>query len=78
MLLAILSICSPDELDEADSDTDVQSGVRVNPDDLAARKQQIKNKILAVGKMQKVFQALRCVLILTCYLPSRGYYSELW
>ena len=58
MLLAILSICSQEELDEPDSDEDKQ-----NADDIAARRQAIKNKILAVGRMQKVFQLLR-------YVPS--------
>lgn len=56
MLLAILSICSREELDESDSDTE---GVSQAPADLAARRQLIKNKILAVGKMQRVFQILR-------------------
>ncbi|KAF8184843.1 serine/threonine-protein phosphatase 2B catalytic subunit [Pholiota molesta] len=60
MLLAILSICSQEELDDTDSEgeSDVIMG-RPSSDDLAARRQLIKNKILAVGKMQKVFQLLR-------------------
>ncbi|PPQ93132.1 hypothetical protein CVT25_003664 [Psilocybe cyanescens] len=57
MLLAILSICSNDELNESDSDS--EEGAQAGPADLAARRQLIKNKILAVGRMQKVFQLLR-------------------
>ncbi|KAH9476265.1 Serine/threonine-protein phosphatase 2B catalytic subunit A1 [Psilocybe cubensis] len=56
MLLAILSICSNDELAESDSDGEEAQAA---PADLAARRQLIKNKILAVGRMQKVFQLLR-------------------
>jgi len=56
MLLAILSICSQEELDGNDSDS---GGEAEQPTDIAARRQMIKNKILAVGKMQKVFQLLR-------------------
>lgn len=56
MLLAILSICSQEEL--ADSVSDEEE--REDDDEAAlARRQQIKNKILAVGKMQMVFQLLR-------------------
>lgn len=63
MLLAVLSVCSSDELisdseseeeDKAEADEE-----ETNPADVAARRQQIKNKILAVGRMQRVFQILR-------------------
>ncbi|KAF9450401.1 Metallo-dependent phosphatase [Macrolepiota fuliginosa MF-IS2] len=57
MLLAILSICSQEELVDGEGE-----GGRMDEDaseELAARRQQIKNKILAVGRMQKVFQLLR-------------------
>ncbi|KAF9559982.1 Metallo-dependent phosphatase [Agrocybe pediades] len=56
MLLAILSICSQEELDDSDTDGDETA---TSMEDLAARRQLIKKKILAVGKMQKVFQLLR-------------------
>lgn len=55
MLLAILSICTQEELAESDE----SEGEAVNTEDIAERKQMIKNKILAVGKMQRVFQLLR-------------------
>ena len=58
LLLAILSICSDAELNESDSEEEVNS-----MEDLAARKQLIKSKILAVGRMQKVFQLLRSVIL---------------
>lgn len=57
MLLAILSICTQEELAESEeSEEDAP-----NVEDLAARRQVIKNKILAVGRMQRVFQLLRFV-----------------
>lgn len=75
MLLAILSICSHEELEDSDSSDEVDSEARTLPDlsslsaaaaqDLAGRRQQIKNKILVVGKMQRLFQLLRCVLFFT-------------
>jgi len=61
MLLAILRICSEEELGtvpEEGDETRTIPEASMSPD-LAARKQLIKNKILAVGKMQKVFQILR-------------------
>jgi len=65
MLLAILSICSDDELVEAESDEDAAARGAgeppQSPTELAHRRQQIKNKIMAVGKMQRVFQILRFV-----------------
>ena len=72
MLLAILSICSAEELEESSEEsTDVSDGegekfkeILMSPD-ISARKQQIKNKILAVGRLQRVFNALR-------YAPQVG------
>jgi len=58
MLLAILSICSQEELDESGSEDEV--GMEsVDEAAIAARKHQIKKKILAVGRMRRVFQLLR-------------------
>jgi len=62
MLLAILSICSQEELEDEDADSDEDKSVAEtvsSPTDVAARRQAIRNKILAVGKMQRVFQILR-------------------
>jgi serine/threonine-protein phosphatase 2B catalytic subunit len=68
MLLAILSICSAEELEESSEESTEVSGEEggkvekaVIPQDVAARRQQIKNKILAVGKLQRVFTVLRYV-----------------
>ena len=58
MLLAILSICSQEELNESRPEDEVSN---VDEAAIAARKQQIKNKILAVGRMQRVFQLLRYI-----------------
>jgi len=65
MLLAILSICSQEELNDSDADSD-DAEPESTPEDLAARRQLIKSKILAVGRMQKVFQLLRFVFLLFC------------
>lgn len=61
MLLAILATCSPEELEDVDDDDAHTVDLTHVPPEVAARRQQIKNKILAVGKMQRVFQLLRCV-----------------
>lgn len=70
MLLAVLAVCSEEELEDSSSDEDDPRGagtdLALSPNEIAARRQQIKNKILAVGKMQRVFQLLRCV-----FLPRR-------
>ena len=63
MLLAILSICSQEELDsESDGEEEAQEEETIRTEAVAARRQAIKNKIMAVGRMQKVFQILRFVL----------------
>jgi len=66
MLLAILSICSAEELetsseestDVSDEDNDKLGEMPMSPE-IAARRQLIKSKILAVGRLQRVFTALR-------------------
>jgi len=67
MLLAILSICSAEELEESsEEDTDVSDADEkfrefpMSPE-ISARRQLIKNKILAVGRLQRVFNVLRYV-----------------
>ncbi|RDB30000.1 Serine/threonine-protein phosphatase 2B catalytic subunit [Hypsizygus marmoreus] len=63
MLLAVLSVCSEEELTEADSDSGDETGTLVDTGasqaDIQRRRQEIKSKIMAIGKMQKVFQMLR-------------------
>lgn len=79
MLLAILSVCSDQELesisseeedaersraleeDNSSEEGDDRRTIPDTPSDLASRRQEIKNKILAVGRMQRVFQLLRYV-----------------
>jgi serine/threonine-protein phosphatase 2B catalytic subunit len=62
MLLAVLSVCSEEELEDTSSDEDETrtiADLALSPNEIAQRRQQIKNKILAVGRMQRVFQILR-------------------
>ncbi|TFK63162.1 Metallo-dependent phosphatase [Pluteus cervinus] len=57
ILLAVLSVCSQEELVDSESDSEDEE-TKAGPD-AAARRQQIKSKIIAVGRMQRVFQLLR-------------------
>ncbi|ORY89790.1 Metallo-dependent phosphatase-like protein [Leucosporidium creatinivorum] len=66
MLIAMLGICSKEELDEEEEieeELPVTPGEEIEPelteDEVAERRQAIKNKILAVGKMSKMFSVLR-------------------
>jgi serine/threonine-protein phosphatase 2B catalytic subunit len=72
MLLAILSICSKEELvgdnwsdDEGGDDTRTIADIPLTPSEISQRRAQIKSKILAVGRMQRVFQLLRYVVLLS-------------
>lgn len=58
MLLAILAVCSAEELEDDSDDTLTTTDLGLTPE-IVQRREQIKNKILAVGKMQRVFQLLR-------------------
>ena len=68
MLLAILDTCTQEELEDDDSssqgmdETSTVADIALTPNEIAQRRQAIKNKVLAVGRMQRVFQLLRCVI----------------
>src|SRR6266550_4310925 len=59
MLLAILRICTEEELFESDGESEAVS--KANDAEIQKRRQAIKNKIMAVGKLQRAFQKLRNV-----------------
>ena len=57
MLVAVLNTCTKEELEESDDETLVSSSFTPHEE----RRQIIKNKIMAVGKMARVFSLLRYV-----------------
>ncbi|KZP26256.1 Metallo-dependent phosphatase [Athelia psychrophila] len=57
ILLAVLSVCTEEELEDSSSGARIGTDLALSPNEIAARRQQIKNKILAVGKMQRVEEA---------------------
>lgn len=66
MLLAVLAVCTEEELEGTESiaasdddDTRTIGEAALSSGEVAERRQEIKNKILAVGKMQRIFQLLR-------------------
>ena len=68
MLLAILSICSQEELDtDSDDDDKAENKEEKAAEEIRQRREQIRKKILAVGKMQRVFSLLRWVPLCTFY-----------
>lgn len=63
MLIAILSTCSEDELRDDSSpgpgSPPITPSAVGDPDTVEARRRAIKNKILAIGRLSRVFQVLR-------------------
>ena len=66
MLIAILSTCSEDELKEDATPSTVSPGpvsppinANLDPDSIEYKRRAIKNKILAIGRLSRVFQVLR-------------------
>jgi len=58
MLVAVLNTCTKEELDETDDDLSIMSPVTAAAE-TAERRKIIKNKIMAVGRMARVFALLR-------------------
>jgi serine/threonine-protein phosphatase 2B catalytic subunit len=56
MLVAVLNTCTKEELKESD---DALISPSSSPEESAERRKIIKNKILAVGRMARVFALLR-------------------
>jgi serine/threonine-protein phosphatase 2B catalytic subunit len=59
MLISMLNICSREELEE-EINMEVQTTpAQITPEERDARRQVIKNKILAIGRLSRVFAVLR-------------------
>jgi len=66
MLIAILGLCSDDELKEDATPSTVSPGPisppiaqQLDPESIEYKRRAIKNKILAIGRLSRVFQVLR-------------------
>jgi serine/threonine-protein phosphatase 2B catalytic subunit len=66
MLIAILSTCSDDELKDDGTPSTVSPGpvsppiaANLDPESVEYKRRAIKNKILAIGRLSRVFQVLR-------------------
>lgn len=67
MLIAILSTCSEDELKEEGTPSTVSptltsppaNALNMDPESVEFKRRAIKNKILAIGRLSRVFQVLR-------------------
>jgi len=58
MLVAVLNTCTKEELDESDEELAIMSPTTAAAES-AERRKVIKNKIMAVGRMARVFALLR-------------------
>jgi hypothetical protein len=61
MLLAVLQVCTEEELGDEDSDIHDTADIGATPTEIANRREAIKAKIRTIGRMQRVFSLLRCV-----------------
>lgn len=59
MLISMLNICSKEELEEEVKPTTIPSVEIITPEEREARRQIIKNKVLAIGRLSRVFAVLR-------------------
>jgi serine/threonine-protein phosphatase 2B catalytic subunit len=62
MLVAVLNCCTKEELDEAEAEDEPlvpEPGPTPSTEEMAERRKVIKNKIMAVGRMARVFALLR-------------------
>lgn len=66
MLISILNTCTREELEEQEEEEEEEEDTPlevITPpvDDAAERRREVKNKILAIGRMSKVFALMRSV-----------------
>ncbi|KZS97166.1 Metallo-dependent phosphatase [Sistotremastrum niveocremeum HHB9708] len=59
MLVAVLNCCTKEELDESSDEEEVLPPTPASLQDQAERRKVIKNKIMAVGRLSRVFALLR-------------------
>jgi serine/threonine-protein phosphatase 2B catalytic subunit len=59
MLIAILNTCSKEELDESSAPVAAPATTSQSQAELDMKRRQIKSKILAIGRLSRVFQVLR-------------------
>ena len=65
MLVAVLNTCTKEELDESEEEEELETPSSPSVESMERRK-IIKNKILAVGRIWRVFSLLRSVPFLQC------------
>ena len=68
MLVAVLNCCTKEELDDSSDEESLPTPAAAvsEKETSEQRRRQIKNKILAVGRMSRVFALLRCVTFVIC------------
>lgn len=71
--MAVLNTCTKEELEETDEDLALVSPAAA-AEESAERRKVIKNKIMAVGRMARVFALLRCVFECTLHGDSELIY----
>ena len=71
MLVAVLNCCSKEELDETSDDEASISPSSTGTEESLERRKVIKNKILAVGRMARVFALLRFVIVFLYVVPLK-------
>jgi len=62
MLVAVLNTCTKEELEDSDDETTLATSA--TSEESAERRKAIKSKIMAVGRMSRVFALLRSVNVL--------------
>ena len=75
MLVAVLNCCTKEELAEESSDEELPAVSPTTSEKMSSdRRNVIKNKILAVGRVSRVFALLRCVLFVVVFVAL----TDLW
>ena len=63
MLVAVLNTCTKEELEEDEDESGLISPTSISSEESVERRKVIKNKIMAVGRMARVFALLRFVYL---------------